>query len=271
MRQTTPLCFILVATLLAAPALATHWEDFNATADCGGWGMTGMIVVGTYGIDSLVEYTVTLSRGGMTVQEHSGAIAFVHTGPSTVEALGLWDGELCGDYSAVGVFTIVGAGDLSGDPMRSFEVMFTCECDEPDACTYTPGFWKNHASAWPILDFAVGGVDYVQSELIGIVQRPVRGDATVILAHHLIAAMLNVWNGADDGIQGAIDAGNQFLADHGLGSRPSGDLKQVALAIKNELAAYNELECDDDDSADTMKNLPDDEPANWGTVKSIYR
>ncbi len=268
MRKTTLLLTILAATLLAAPALATHWEDFSGMADCEGWSMTGVIVVGNLGISGHIDYTVTLSQGGMTVEEHNGSVPFDQTGPSNVDAMGSWSGELCGDFTAIGVFTIV-ADDIGGDPMRAFEVMFTCECDEPgEACNFTPGYWKNHPEDWPMADFAVGGEDYVQSELIEILQRPVRGDATVILAHHLIAAMLNVMGGSDDYIQGAIDDGNQFLDDHGLGSRPSGALKGEAIGIKNELAGYNELGCEEEEAG---KSLPHDDSMDWGTLKTIYR
>ena len=52
--------------------------------------------------------------------------------------------------------------------------------------------------------FAIGGVHYTNAELIHIMQTPVGGDATIILAYHLIAAKLNVLNGSDDSINGAI-------------------------------------------------------------------
>ncbi len=177
MRKMPPLFVMLAAVAFAAPALATHWEDLTGTADCEGWNMTGMIIVGSQG----------------------------------------------------------------------FEVSFTCICDGDDECTYTPGYWKNHLDAWPVFDFAVGGVDYTQAELDEILGRPVRGDATIILAHH------------------------------GLGSRPHGALKNEALAIKDELADFNELECEEDDSGEPdsmmmMKSAPVvQEAANWGTIKSTYR
>lgn len=271
MKRLPPLYFVLAATLLAAPAFATHWEGFDGTADCDGWSASGQLIIGSQSTGGCMNYVITLSQDGMIVQQVADCIPFGPTGPQTMGASGTWEGDLCGDYIVSGVFTITGVGDLAGDPERSFETPVTCECDEPGGCTFTPGYWKNHEENWPVFDFALGGVDYVQAELDEILSRPVRGDATVILAHHLIAAMLNVWNGADDGIQGAIDAGNQFLADHGLGSHPSGVLKHEALAIKDELADYNELHCGEGSVMEPNKDFASDESVDWGTVKSLYR
>jgi len=274
MRKSTPLLILMAVTVFAAPALATHWDNFDATADCECWSMTGMITVGSLGLDGQMEYTVTLTQDAMTVEEFSGAIPFDATGSLDISLGDCWAGELCGDYTASGVFTITGVDNVTGDAEQSFEVMFNCECDPPnEVCNFTPGYWKNHPEDWPTMDFAVGGVDYVQSELIAIIERPVRGDATVIMAHHLIAAMLNVMNESDDYIQGAIDDGNQFLVDHdGLGSRPSGDLKIEAIGIKNALSGYNELGCGEEEEEEDMgKSLPVDEMSDWGSIKTIYR
>jgi hypothetical protein len=262
---------ILATSLLAAPALATHWDEFSATADCECWSMTGLITVGSLGLDGQMEWTVTLTQEAATVEEFSGVIPFDATGPLNISLGDCWSGELCGDYTASGVFTITGVDNVTGDPVQSFEVMFTCECDEPEVCNYTPGYWKTHPEDWAQSAFTVGCVDYTHEQLMGILWEPVRGDATIILAHHLISAMLNVMGGSDDYIQGAIDDGNQFLCDHGYGSRPSGADKAEALAIKNELAGYNELGCEDEEPMDPYKALPVDEQIDWGSVKTLYR
>jgi hypothetical protein len=63
-------------------------------------------------------------------------------------------------------------------------------------CTLTQGYWKNHASAWPVQTLTIGGVSYTQDELLAIFNTAPAGDASLILAHQLIAAMLNVASGA---------------------------------------------------------------------------
>lgn len=65
-----------------------------------------------------------------------------------------------------------------------------------DAATTCPpltqGYWKNHTSVWPHQVLPVGTASDSQSALETIFQTPARGDASVILAHQLIAALLNI-------------------------------------------------------------------------------
>jgi len=63
-------------------------------------------------------------------------------------------------------------------------------------CTLTQGYWKNHPQAWPQTSLTIGGVTYTQQELLTILRTAPGGDASLILAHQLIAAMLNQLNGA---------------------------------------------------------------------------
>jgi YVTN family beta-propeller protein len=65
------------------------------------------------------------------------------------------------------------------------------------ACPLGQGFWKNHPEAWPVSSLTLGSQSYTQDELLALFDTPPRGDASVILAHQLIAAKLNVANGAD--------------------------------------------------------------------------
>jgi hypothetical protein len=94
----------------------------------------------------------------------------------------------------------------------------------PATPALTWGFWKNHtgfgpqADAWPVGTFNIapgvtyigkdvgghaagtmtfGGHTYSFSDLQAILATPVRGDALINLGHQLIAAILNVANGAD--------------------------------------------------------------------------
>src|SRR5262245_38493268 len=62
-------------------------------------------------------------------------------------------------------------------------------------CTLTQGYWKNHPDAWPVNSLVIGGETYTEDELIAILQTPVQGDASLILGHQLIAALLNTDNG----------------------------------------------------------------------------
>src|SRR2546428_392503 len=63
-------------------------------------------------------------------------------------------------------------------------------------CPLPQGFWKTHRSVWPVDSLTLGNQSYTQSELLTILQTPVRGDASLILAHQLIAAKLDIANGS---------------------------------------------------------------------------
>jgi hypothetical protein len=74
-----------------------------------------------------------------------------------------------------------------------------CEVPPPPtgACPLTQGFWKNHSNAWPVTSLTLGTETYTEAELLALLRTPVRGDASLILAHQLIAAKLNIANGSD--------------------------------------------------------------------------
>jgi len=59
------------------------------------------------------------------------------------------------------------------------------------------GFWKNHPELWPVSSLTLGSQAYAQAELLTLLTSPVAGDASVLLAHQLIAAKLNIANGSD--------------------------------------------------------------------------
>lgn len=83
----------------------------------------------------------------------------------------------------------------------------------------TPGYWKNHAGAWPVEELQLGAETYAKGDAIAIMNRPIRGDKTLNLAEHLIAAKLNVAAGNDAScISAAIANADAFLALHPVGS-----------------------------------------------------
>ena len=75
-------------------------------------------------------------------------------------------------------------------------------------CTYTQGYWKTHEDQWPVTTLTLGTVSYTQDQLLDILDRSVQGNGLVSLAHQLIAAKLNVANGAfpNDIAQTILDA-----------------------------------------------------------------
>jgi Kelch motif/Galactose oxidase, central domain len=67
----------------------------------------------------------------------------------------------------------------------------------PTVCPQGKGYWKNHPNAWPVERLTLGSQTYTKAELLTILGTPIRADASLILADQLIAAKLNIANGAD--------------------------------------------------------------------------
>jgi hypothetical protein len=83
----------------------------------------------------------------------------------------------------------------------------------------TQGYWKNHLSAWPGTTITVGGITRSNADANNLMSRPPKGDQTWSMYRQLIAAILNVKiGGCATCIQGVIDAANQWLIDHPVGS-----------------------------------------------------
>jgi hypothetical protein len=80
-----------------------------------------------------------------------------------------------------------------------FDNLAFCTVAPPpgSGCTFTQGYWKNHAEAWPVSSLMLGTVSYSKAQLLQIFKTEVKGNGLISLAHQLIAAKLNVAKGAD--------------------------------------------------------------------------
>ncbi len=111
-------------------------------------------------------------------------------------------GAACGDSICIRAQYVTGGGQTHVDTHFSDPTPFNVVC--PGGCTYTQGFWKNHGpnpsgnnqNEWPVTSLTLGSVSYSDLELESILNTPVGGNGLISLAHQLIAAKLNVANGA---------------------------------------------------------------------------
>jgi hypothetical protein len=114
----------------------------------------------------------------------------------------------------------------------------------PTACPLTQGFWKNHPSQWKVTTLTIGGIAYNKTQLLSIFNTSPGGDAKIILAHQLIAAMLNVANGAAS--TPLIAQGNALLNGINLLTGPvidpSSPLGTQMTNVSNQLDTYNSNE-----------------------------
>lgn len=125
-------------------------------------------------------------------------------------------------------------------------------CTDDHECARTPGFWKNHTEMWEHgTDHLHFGTDRDTSDrhdyfsdyrgrrsVLDILEMPPKGDKSIIMARHFIAARLNVKAGTDSScIQETIQAARVWFDAHPVGS----DQKRWdgGESIKDELDAYN--------------------------------
>ena len=135
-------------------------------------------------------------------------------------------------------------------------------------CTYTQGYWKNHELAWPVTSLTIGTVNYTKAELLLILNEPAQGRKIVILAHQLIAAKLNIANGADASSIATTIAnadlliGNKVIPPIGAGALTN----NPATAYANTLDDYN-------NGLIGPGHCPTVPAAakTWGSMKSLYR
>jgi len=119
-----------------------------------------------------------------------------------------------------------------------------CGSQLPTPCPRSHGYWKNHEEAWPVTSLTLGGQTYTQSQLLDLLRAPVKGDASIILAHQLIAAYLNGAAGSDSApVTAELAAADALLATYGsampLGVKPSTADGQQMTAIAGTLDEYN--------------------------------
>jgi hypothetical protein len=93
-----------------------------------------------------------------------------------------------------------------GNPSHDAQMDFCFAPCPSGGCTLTQGYWKNHPEAWPVTSVTLGSRTYSQSELLAIFSQPVQGNGLVSLAHQLIAAKLNIANGANGAALGTAIA-----------------------------------------------------------------
>ncbi len=106
------------------------------------------------------------------------------------------------------------ASAASNVDLRSNTIMCATLPCVGSSCTYTQGYWRTHPDAWPVTSLTLGTVTYQAAELMAILDNPAQGNGLVILTHQLIAAKLNIANGADPSVvqQAITDADNMIGA-----------------------------------------------------------
>lgn len=111
-------------------------------------------------------------------------------------------------------------------------------------CPRTQGYWKNHPDAWPVDSLVLGDESYTKAELLKLLKTPVKGDASMILAHQLIATKLNIAAGSDptpveDAVAEADALLSPFAGKLPYKVKPSSPIGRQMVAVAEVLDAYN--------------------------------
>ncbi len=113
-----------------------------------------------------------------------------------------------------------------------------------DVCVRTQGFWKNKGAkdGWPVQSLELGMVSYTKAQLLDILDTPVRGNGLISLSYQLIAAKLNIANGAcvPAAVQTAITAADNLIMNLVVPPVGSGKIDpSLTSALTGILDAYN--------------------------------
>jgi hypothetical protein len=170
-------------------------------------------------------------------------------------------------YGETYYFVAVGL-DEYGNAATDLSATVSGSTTESTNCTYTVGWWKTHTDAWPVAGLTLGTVFYTNAELLSILLQPVIGNGLVSLAHQLIAAKLNIENGADPTAAAAAIAAADALIG-GLVVPPVGPgylAPATTSGLTQTLDDYNNGVI----GPGHCGTVPAEE-STWGGVKSLYR
>lgn len=147
----------------------------------------------------------------------------------------------------VTVITFTATDDSSQQAGRQTVCSIAVLAAPPNKCPLSQGFWKNHEDNWPADSLVLGDRSYAQDELVELLRTPTRGDASLILAHQLIAAKLNIAHGSDPTpVRNIVNEADDLLSSSGgtlrhrmksssLSGRQMTDLAQVLDEYNNGL------------------------------------
>jgi hypothetical protein len=151
-----------------------------------------------------------------------------------------------GNTTGVGFIVVDMNGSMGIDNLE-----FCKDSYVPAGCSYTQGFWKTHgpdakgnnSNMWPnIQSMTLGSVLYTASEWQSIFNQPVAGNGLISLAHQLIAARLNIANGANgSSISSVLSDADALIGSLVVPPVGDGSLSTSAVsALVEKLTQFNE-------------------------------
>ena len=214
------------------------WKDANANGlqDSGEAGLNGVTVQLLNSSGTVIATTTTSSDGNYTFSSLVAGTYTVKIVTSTLPANFTPTYDLDGISSANQATVNLTASRTDVDFGYHFAIS---NCGG----TGTLGYWKNHASAWPVTSITIGGVTYTQSQAISWLNASVGGDESIALFHQLVPAELNALIGNNVScITSVIQAADAWMRQYGpVGSHvsTSSSAGQAGDALEGQLDDYN--------------------------------
>lgn len=156
------------------------------------------------GVPGASQYNL---QPGIPVEVEIGDVIFDQVGASSTCAETPLE---CGEAYVFRAFAHNVPGGAAKSDWSSTITCNTASCGGGDGgCTYTQGYWKTHGPiptgqneyVWPdevkLNGLMLGNVTYSADDLLTILKTPAAGNGLLSMAHQLIAAKLNVANGAE--------------------------------------------------------------------------
>lgn len=173
-------------------------------------------------------------------------------------------GELAGGTQYVFTAFANGASHMRPSDPAAFRLRET----GLQTCAYTRQNWANNPQNWPVTGLLLGNRSYTAQQLLSILNHPRTQNGLVVLARQLIAAKLNVANGADPTpIQSELTAANiliGFLVVPPVGgdSLPPSAVRDLVQRLED----FNHGVLSPDPCSPTSVRS-----STWGAVKAGYR
>jgi hypothetical protein len=244
-------CWMTLADFVANGSDWYYAESMEADLDCS---FTGTPTKHTAG-GTIMGYVLAPSQ---TVTVEIGDL-FDETGVATTDT----------DELEPGIIYVMCAfaNGFGGQPRSEYSITYERTTDVVNDCIRSQGYWKNHASVWPVSTLTLGTVSYTKAELLSILNTPARGNGLIFLAHQLIATKLNIAAGASgSAISATVAAADALIGSFVAPPIGAGYLApSSASGLTNTMDDYNNGELGSDPCISVST-----QSATWGQIKALY-
>ena len=136
-------------------------------------------------------------------------------------------------------------------------------------CTRSYGYWKTHQGAWPVSSAKMGTVTYNGPQILAVFTKAPAGNGFLILAHQLLAARLNIAQGAvpTSDVVSAIAAADALIG--GLVCPPVGTGVLAPASVTSLIGTLTNF--NEGDNGVKQCTTVATRTSTWGGLKLLYR